>query len=164
MPDRLLVSDANILIDIEVGRLTDAMFQLPYEFGTPNILYEQELALHHPELPQKGLQLLELEPTSIQRMSTLGQRYTGVSSYDLAALSLAQQVNAPLLTGDGKLRQVCLEESIDVHGTVWLVGETLIAKIITVEQARAAYQLMEDDGSRLPWDDVEKQLRRFGKK
>ncbi len=35
----LLVSDANILIDIEEGQLLDVLFQLPYQFVTSDILY-----------------------------------------------------------------------------------------------------------------------------
>lgn len=160
----LLISDANILIDMEVGELTDAMFNLPYEYGTPTMLFEEELRQYHPDLLKKGLQLMELEPKSLQRMAALGQRYTGVSSYDLAALSLAEQVKVPLLTGDRKLRQVCFEENVDVRGTVWLVGETLRSGLITVEQADEAYQRMEADGSRLPSGEIKKQLKHFRNK
>ena len=164
MPKQLLISDANILIDIVAGRLIDAMFSLPYEYGTPTMIYEQELSQHHTYLPEKGLRLLELEPASINRMLIFGRKYNGVSSNDLAALSLAEQVSVPLLTGDKKLRQVCQEENIDVHGTVWLVGKILAAGNITVKEASSAYQSMEQDGSRLPWGDVDKQLKKFSKK
>ena len=164
MPRRLLISDANILIDMTAGRLIDAMFDLPYEYATPSILYEQELIQYHADLPEKGLKMLELEPASIDRMVRLSSKYSGVSSYDIAALSLSKQVSAPLLTGDGKLRQVCLEENVEVRGTVWLVEEMLIAGRITVEEARTAYQRMELDGSRLPWPEVDKQLKGFNKK
>ncbi|MDT8405046.1 hypothetical protein [Sulfuriflexus sp.] len=67
------------------------------------------------------------------------------------------------MTGDKKLRQVCLLENIDVRGTIWLVGEMLESKMITVAEASEAYHRMEEDGSRLPWDEVESQLKRFRK-
>lgn len=51
----LLVSDACILIDIEQGKLTDAMFSLPYQFAVPDILYAEELAERHQHLLQLGL-------------------------------------------------------------------------------------------------------------
>ena len=35
----LLISDANVLIDIENGGLTGAMFSLPYQFAVPDILF-----------------------------------------------------------------------------------------------------------------------------
>lgn len=39
----LLISDANILIDIEDGHLTPAVFRLPYVIAVPDILFELEL-------------------------------------------------------------------------------------------------------------------------
>ena len=67
----------------------------------------------------------------------------------------------PLLTGDGKLRQVSLEEGIDVRGNLWVVEQILVHELITVEQAELAYNKMEEEGSRLPWDLVEQQLNEF---
>ncbi len=163
MPDQLLVSDANILIDIEVAGLTDAMFSLPYEYITPDSLFEQELREYHSELLEKGLILEELEPDKVERVQQLGQQYKGVSKHDLEALALAEDKNVPLLTGDKKLRQVCLEVNIDVRGTLWLVEQMLINGIITSTEAEIAYDLMVEDGSRLPWDEVEKQIKKWKK-
>ncbi len=39
----LVISDANILIDIEDGNLTSVIFRLPYEIAVPDILFELEL-------------------------------------------------------------------------------------------------------------------------
>ncbi len=43
----LLISDANILIDIEDGNLTSVIFRLPYEIAVPDILFELELRERH---------------------------------------------------------------------------------------------------------------------
>jgi len=164
MPNRLLISDANILIDMDVGGLVDAMFKLPYEYGTPNLLFEEELRLHHEDFLKKGLRLFNLEQDAVNRVIALGQEYTGVSSNDLAALALAEQEQAPLLTGDRKLYKVCIKENIEVHGTLWLVEQTFAAGHVTIDEVQQAYQKMETDGSRLPQDEIEKQIKRFKKK
>jgi hypothetical protein len=39
----LLISDANILIDMEAGRLMERLFQLPMQFAMPDILYWEEI-------------------------------------------------------------------------------------------------------------------------
>src|SRR5712692_2511602 len=125
MPRKLLISDANILIDMEVGELLVKMFKLEYEFGVPDILYEQELKARHPQLEGLGLRSLELTAESIARVVSLAAQYRkfGVSTNDLFALALAQQEQTTLLTGDAKLKQVCIAEKVSVHGTVWLVCE-----------------------------------------
>jgi len=163
MPRRLLISDANIIIDMEVGRLIDAMFRLPFEYATPESLFVQELRATHTDLVERGLQLETLPPKMIDRVQALGQQYKGVSSHDLEALVLAKHRDAPLLTGDKKLRLVCLEENIDVRGTLWLVEQLFQSELITANDASAAYDCMVEDGSRLPWDKVERQLNRFQK-
>ncbi len=40
---RLLISDANILIDMESGELMDKLFALPMQFGIPDLLYYEEI-------------------------------------------------------------------------------------------------------------------------
>ena len=163
MPLRLLISDANIIIDMEVGGLIDVMFRLPFEYATPESLFDQELRATYGNLVERGLQLETLTPKMIDRVQVLGRPYKGASSHDLEALVLAEYRDAPLLTGDKKLRQVCLEENIDVRGTLWLVDQLFQLELITVNEACTAYDRMAEDGSRLPWDEVEKQLKRFQK-
>ncbi len=157
---KLLISDTNILIDMIVSGLLDAMFTLDYEFALPDALFEEELRENHPELPDQGLQLLVLEEVAINDTSDLLQahRRTGVSVHDCMALALARQEECPLLTGDGALRQVSILENIEVRGTIWLVGELIEAKAISVDRAALAYESMKADGSRLPWDDVNRQI------
>ncbi len=36
---RLLISDANILIDVEIGGLVAPMFSLDYRFSVPDVLF-----------------------------------------------------------------------------------------------------------------------------
>jgi hypothetical protein len=163
MPRKLLISDANILIDMEVGGLLDKMFKLEYEFGVPDILYEQELRERHPQLEGLGLRSLELTPESVARVVSLAAQYRnfGVSTNDLFALVLSQQEQTTLLTGDAKLKQACIAEKISVRGTVWLVGEMLEAAVIEYKIVNTAYEAMRNSGRRLPWKDVEKQLRKY---
>lgn len=44
---QLLISDANILIDMEEGELLTQLFQLPYQFAIPDILFVEELEEEH---------------------------------------------------------------------------------------------------------------------
>ena len=51
----LLISDANIFIDMEESGVIQQMFELPETFAVPDVLFIEELIEHHPELPQYGL-------------------------------------------------------------------------------------------------------------
>ena len=160
---RLLISDANILIDIIAGKLLNVMFRLDYDFGLPDVLFVEELQAQHPELPGMGLKILTLESEAVAETVTLQAKHhkTGVSVNDCMALALARQEQSTLLTGDGALRQVALAEGTDVKGTVWLVGQMLEAGLLDGERAGQAYEAMKEDGSRLPWGKIGQQLKRY---
>ena len=65
----LLISDANILIDIEEGNLTPVVFLLPYEIAVPDILFELELRERHSHLLEAGLKVKSLTASSLRRWS-----------------------------------------------------------------------------------------------
>jgi len=100
----LLISDANVLIDIEDGNLTPVIFRLPYEIGVPDALFELELKEKHSHLLQVGLKLKTLTAESIQTTEILNTKYPRPSMMDCLALALAMQEQCPLLTGDRDLR------------------------------------------------------------
>ncbi len=53
---RLLISDANILIDMEAGALMGTLFQLPMQFGIPDLLYYEEIEPGSPASSEKRSQ------------------------------------------------------------------------------------------------------------
>jgi hypothetical protein len=165
MPRTLVISDANILIDMKCGDLLVPMFQLEYRFAVPDVLFESELRVHHPEFMRLGLRKMELTSASVEYVlrlaAEIGQR--GVGRNDLFALALARQESCMLLTGDARLRALAEKEDREVHGTLWLVGELLGAGRIRPATARRAYEAMRAAGRRLPWDEVKQQLESFRK-
>lgn len=155
---QLLISDANILIDLEEGQLIDFMFQLPYQFTIPDILFREELEAEHDHLLAKGLSLSELSGETITYAMQLISRYTKTSRNDCFALALAANESCTLLTGDRALRNAAEAESVMVRGTVWLVKLMVRQGLISVEQAREAFERMKETGRRLPWGVVDAEL------
>lgn len=161
MAVRLLISDANIIIDMNTGGLLRLMFRFDATFAVPDVLFEEELRADHPELLRLGLKCLELSESTVVYAARLVEKYRGLgaSINDLLALALARQEECPLLTGDGRLRTAGQTEGIEVHGTLWLIEQMVRARTITVRQAESGYTKMREAGRRLPWDDVDRQLR-----
>lgn len=157
----LLLSDANILIDFEEGGLLVALFRLPVSIGVPDLLFEDELRQQHAHLLEHGLVLVELSAESVSRAVELASRYRKPSRLDLAALAAAEQAGCPLLTGDRNLRFAAEAEGVEVHGTLWLAERLVVDRVVSVEALRLAYANMRAYGRRLPWLEVEQQLRRL---
>lgn len=149
---QLLISDANILIDLEEGELLNELFLLPYQFSVPDILFFEELEAQHAHLLEMGLVLGELNSGSMVYALELTARVRGPSRNDCFALALAKQESCPLLSGDQALRKAAQHEAVVVVGTIWLVEQLIQHQIITVSKARAAYAKMRANARRLPWD------------
>jgi predicted nucleic acid-binding protein len=154
-----LISDANILIDMEVGGLLDKMFRLPERFAVPDVLYLEELETHHPQLPGLGLQVIELRAEFVDEAYRLGDVYPKPGYNDLLALSLAKQEQRPLLTGDEQLRIAAEQENVTVRGTLWLIDRLYAERIVSLGEIKAAYAQMKNEGRRLPWGLIGKQLK-----
>jgi predicted nucleic acid-binding protein len=153
------ISDANILIDVEVGGLVAPMFSLGYQFAVPDVLYFEELAEQHAHWCDMGLVVKSLSADGVARVQALSQKYVRPSRNDLFALALAEHEQCPLLTGDAALRNAAEAESVEVKGTLWLVSEMLRKECITTAVARVAFQQMREAGRRLPWDKAEETLK-----
>lgn len=83
----LLVSDANILMDVEEGDLVASMFSLGYQFAVPDILYVDELRERHAHLLKMGLITMTLSVSSVSRVNLFSQMYRRTSRHDLFALA-----------------------------------------------------------------------------
>lgn len=155
----LLISDANILIDFEEGRLVAELFRLPFDFFIPDILFVEEMDRQHGHLLGMGLQQYSFDAAEMMEVSgqieRLSDQYKGPSRNDFFALVAAKREQCPLLTGDMALRSAARQEHIVVHGTMWLVERLVREKIIRVDAARQAYARMRKNGRRLPWEEAE---------
>ena len=155
---QLLISDTNIIIDLDVCELLEQMFQLPFSFAVPDVLYLEELEEQHGNLPGFGLQVMPLSSESIDKAITLQIKYMDTSSNDLFALTLAQQEECPLLTGDQALREAAQEENVEIKGTIWIITQLIISDILNCDDATEAFAIMKSKGRRLPWSKAEQMI------
>ena len=156
---QVLISDTNVLIDMDDGQLLERMFQLPFQFKVSDMLFQDELSELHPHLLQFGLIPTELTGDSMLEALRMTRLYAGPSRYDCFALALAKQEACPLLTGDAALRKAAEKEAVVVMGSIWLVEKMVIHGLIDKAEALAAYERMQAAGSRLPWKVAKSQLQ-----
>lgn len=157
----ILVSDANIFIDMEVADLTRQMFRLKESFATPDVLYHEELAENHSELPGLGLRIERLTAAAISDVERMVALHQQNSVNDLMALALAKERQWPLLSGDRRLREAAVIERVEIFGTMWLVEKLVETKTISLSHAATGFESMRHGGRRLPWTEVDALLVRL---
>lgn len=164
---RLLISDANILIDMEAEALLETLFRLPMQFGIPDLLYYEEIEEESPDLDDLGLLIMEVSGDFVKYAEQLPSQYNHTlpakngpkpSHNDYLALALAKQESCTLLTGDANLRVVASKEQITVMGTIGLLCAMIENQLLSVDDAFKALDRMKDGKRRLPWPEAEKVL------
>lgn len=167
---RLLISDANILIDMEAGALMETLFKLPMQFGIPDLLYHEEIEPGSPGLEDLGLQILAVSGDFVAYAQQLPGRHNHLlpakngpkpSHNDYLALALAKQEACTLLTGDTNLRIVAAQEQVSVMGTIGLLCTMVENQLLTVDDALNALDRMKTSKRRLPWAEAENRLNAF---
>ncbi len=160
----LLISDANVLIDMQSAAILELMFRLPDAFAVPNILYMEELAQQHRHLPGLGPQVLETREQFVAEAYRLGGIHKKAGLNDLLALALAKQESCPILTGDRFLREAAEIENVEVRGTLWLMERLFNHQLLDENALTSSYKKMLAGGRRLPRRDIDEQLLRLSGK
>ncbi len=146
----VLVTDTNIWIDLENGKILADVFRLPYQFFTSDFAVEEFIHPGWTTLQDLGLQTHGLEPEFMLELVRLRQNHRQLSAVDLAALLLARALGASLVTGDRRLNELAKAQGLLVHGVLWILDEMVTHQVLTTNQATIALREMLDQGARLP--------------
>ena len=157
----VLVTDTNIWIDLENGKILADAFRLPYQFFTTDFAVEEFIRLGWARLHDLGLQTHGLEPEYMFELDRLKQIHRQLSTIDLAALLLARALDASLVTGDRRLNELAKAKGVPVHGVLWILDEMVIHYVLTENQAAIALRKMLDQGARLPNSECQKRFDRW---
>lgn len=159
---RVVVQDANVLIDLQSGRIINAFFDLKWECHTTDaVLDEIEESLD--AFVKKGdLHVKHLTGDELAAIVVLrAQQPRRVSIEDCTLLDLARDLTATLLTGDANLKHCAERIEIEVRGTLWLLDKMIEAGALTARQAHTALSRMLKAGRRLPRAECENRLGRW---
>lgn len=159
----VLVTDTNIWIDLENGGILRDVFDLPYQFLTPDFAMRELVRPKWQLLHALGLSFQEMEPTQIQELATLSATYRALSVTDLASFLIAKSLNVTLLTGDWRLNNLAVKNGISTHGILWVLDELIRFHVVSPEKAASALNQMLNQGARLPQDECRKRLASWSK-
>ncbi len=157
---RIVVHDACALIDLLQGGLVNAWAHCGIEIHTT------ELALIEVEMddtPLHATGVLKVKTHSVSELSALHLFKSSVkrslSLEDCSVLRLAQELKAPLLTGDMDLRKTAEASGLRVHGLIWVLDTLVEKSLLTQAKAATALETLCRSGSRFPAHEVERRLR-----
>ncbi len=126
---KLLINDANILIDIVKLEIVEAFFALDFDLHTTDFVlaelkeYQQEIFV------SEHLSIITTESAEdFSSILSLLELNKGLSFEDCSVWYYTQKLNGTLITGDGALRKKALLAGLDVKGIVFILEQIKIQK------------------------------------
>lgn len=137
---KLLLHDANVLIDLISAGLLDITFHLPYVMETTDFVVREIVPQDQREAIQR---IINAEMLTVCTASTelvgeivsLHDEIPALSIADCSVICHALETGAVVLTGDGLLRKTAKAKLLSVHGTLWVFQQLVSDNLITPSEA-----------------------------
>jgi rRNA-processing protein FCF1 len=155
------VVDTNTIIDLYCGKLLPIIFRLPCLFVITNLIIHELRNFPFHTLSSMGLRVENLKPDEVKELMEMMGRYEEPSYEDISVLVLAKARNTVLITGDDALRRAAADNSVDCHGTCWLIDYLANQSLISFSEAIAAYDLIRKNRRNPPFDECKALLARW---
>lgn len=151
---KIIVNDANILIDLVKLDILLHFFQLPFSFHTTDIVFDElDEAQQQELLPFIANEQLVVEGFTGEEliaMATLKEEKNQLSMEDCSALFCAQKLDADLITSDKNLRNFARSKAVTIRGHLWVLDMLFNHTIMTgVEVTALLHRLQTKINPRL---------------
>lgn len=156
----LLISDANIFIDLDKVDLLEICNQLNYKIITTDFVYNELYSKQKETLDKLNIEQLTFEAKEMidfyTKYSQLGN--VGISPEDYSLIYKAKKEKCSILTGDRALRNYIIKENIQVFGIFFILDSILKQNLISKEEWEEKLKLLQTINQRLPKKEFEKRL------
>ncbi len=167
---RIIVNDANILIDLVDLKILPHFFQLEYDFHTTemilNELFPEQKEALEPYIETGRLIIDDISDDDLIAIVNIRISRPNLSEQDCSAFYQAQKVNAALITSDNTLRKFAQANNVEVHGHFWvfdnLVDTGLLTGIRAIEKLDELCNVVNPKLG-LPVIECQKRIKKWGK-
>jgi len=151
---KVVVKDANILIDFANGSLFACWFQLGYETWTTDLVlsqvqYEEQWNKVDPHVRSGALKIRKTTEKLFKQILAEPSLYK-LGPEDTSTLLLARELDGMLLTGDRRLRKEGEIQETEVHGVLWVLDTLVKESILRADIAIEKLNVIIDQGALLP--------------
>lgn len=164
---KILVNDTNIFIDLHSVGLLKEMCRLPYEIHTVDFVVAEiadaDQRRIFDELVARGG--ISVDGFTADEVIEIVEEHSSVSgNLSIPGCSVcyfARKHNVPMLTGDRRLRRYAEEQSIEVHGILFIFDELVRHDIISTSMAADRLEELFAINARLPKAEIRDRINRW---
>ena len=136
---KIIVNDANILIDLVELDLLANFFALKFAFYTTSLVFEeleeeqqQKFGVY---IADSTLTVREMTQAQLMEVNRIQKTKPSLSQQDCSAFFQAQLEKGILITSDNTLRKFALTNNLEVHGHLWVFDQMFEAGTISGQLA-----------------------------
>ena len=165
--ESLVISDANIFLDLISVNLLEEFFQLPCKIETTDFVIDEiiqpnQLASVQKFVSSKKLDVISFSFEELIKINDIfDNSKNNTSMADCSVWYRAKEVSGRLLTGDSKLRKSAENDNVKVSGILYIFDNLIEYKIITKEDAANLLETLISINSRLPKGECEKRILKW---
>ena len=152
---RVIINDANILIDLVHLDLMQEFIQLALELKTTDFVYE-ELNEEQKNIITNFIDsgdielIITEEDEDFISIAAILENSSGLSFEDCSVWHYANKLDGILLSGDGRLRKQAIANGISVRGILYVFDQLLLNDLITFDYAIEKLEQLYEINPRLP--------------
>lgn len=164
---KILVNDTNIFIDLHSVGLLEELCRLPYEIHTVDFvaaeIEDADQRKIFDELVDGGG--IFVDGFTADEVIEIVEEHSAVSGNlsipDCSVCYFARKHKVPMLTGDRRLRRYAEQQSIEVHGILFIFDEFVKHGIISTTIAADRLEELFTLNARLPKSEIRDRLNRW---
>ncbi len=155
---RLLIHDANVLIDLIDTGLLDLALSLPFVMETTDLVRVEVEPPEQVQVLEKcidngSLGLIYSSVMQLANIYSLKSENPRLSIADCSVIFHALDRSGIVLSGDGRLRKEAEAKKLEVHGTLWVLALMVDQGHLDPATAIAKLKFLMNTNQRLPQKD-----------
>lgn len=152
---RLLIHDANVLIDLLDLGLLDRALDIPYSMETTDLVRLEVQATDQKRaltacIEEGKLSVITSSAQQILAIHSIHVEHSRLSLADCSVVFHALDRNGIVLSGDGRLRGEAETMRLEVHGTPWVLDQMVEHRILDPNDAIEKLEFLMGINKRLP--------------
>lgn len=154
---RIIINDANILIDLVHLNMMHNFIQLELDLKTTDFIFEElnddQKEIINVYIESNQIELITTEEDEdFESIASILDNSSGLSFEDCSVWHYANKLNGLLLSGDGKLRKQATANGVSVKGILYILDQLLLKKLISFDYAMEKIEELYKINPRLPID------------
>lgn len=167
--EQIVISDANIFIDLISVNLLDSFFSLPCKIATSDFVINE---IENPEQKKeinrvkssKKLDIVTFDSSELMEISSIFEHNNNNASIpDCSVWYYAKKTNGRLLTGDSKLRKSALADHVKVSGILYIFDNFIEYEILSKKDCATKLEELTSINFRLPRGECQKRIESWHK-